>query len=123
MPHFPRGNRAEDHGTGHSDLNALYSASLEFGANWRRPLDELAAEHLPHRSDPELAELVVLIAECRRAIEDHVLSAYLSNQRKWHRPQAAAAEQWIRTTYPWMNRRNRKRAINQGVYYAYHDHG
>ncbi len=73
MRHLLRRDRANDDRAEHSDLNALYSASLEFGANWRRPLDQLAAERLPHRPEPELAELVGAISSCRGAIEDHIL--------------------------------------------------
>lgn len=121
MLHFLRRGRGNEDRTGCIDINTLYSASLEFGAQWCRPLDELAAERLPHRSGPELADMVMEVSECRRAIEDHILNAYLANEREWRRVHAEAADRWIRSTYPWMSRRNRRHAISQGLYYAWHE--
>ena len=102
------------------DLNALYSAALAFGADWRRPLAELADERLPDASREERAALAAAVDECRSTIEKHIAMVHSANQGRWPRSDVRDVGAWIRERYPWMSPRNRRRAISQGQYYAWH---
>ena len=102
------------------DLNALYDASVAFGANWRRPVRDLADERLPSVSSEERAVLAVVIEECRAAIEARIGEVHAANRGRWPRSDVRAVDSWIHDRYPWMSPRNRRRAISQGQYYAWH---
>ena len=49
-------------------LNILYDAALEFGANWRRALVELANERLPNLNQSDCEELCFLVEKAREGI-------------------------------------------------------
>lgn len=103
------------------DLNKLYAASLEFGSNWRRPVEVLAAERLSSRTAEYRTRLASAVEECRRSVEERVASRYFTNGGLLGRLDAREAHEWIHTRYPWITGRNRRSAIGQGQYYA--DHG
>ena len=105
------------------DLNRLFGAALAFGSDWRRPVDDLAAAHFPDRSQDDRTALVAVVEECRSAIETRIESTHLRLAGRWTRADKVRADAWIRDEYPWMTPRNRRRAISQGQYYAWHDNG
>lgn len=105
------------------DLNELFDAALAFGANWRRPVDDLAAERLPDQPQDVRDALKVAVEESRSAIEAHIEEAHIRVEGRWTRSEKRRAHAWIADHYPWMTRKNRHRAISQGQYYAWHDHG
>jgi hypothetical protein len=100
--------------------NILFEASLEFGANWRRNIAELAAERLPRLSDVRRAALAREIEATRTAIEYWVLDRWETVGGAWSSADAEAAREFIATTYPWMDSDNSSRALNQATYYAWH---
>ena len=106
-----------------SDLNRLFAAALEFGSNWRRPVGDLAAEHFPDRPQDDRYALIAIVESCRLAIEAHVEAAHIRVAGHWTRGERRQADAWIADRYPWMEKRNRRRALGQGQYYAHHDHG
>jgi 8-oxo-dGTP pyrophosphatase MutT (NUDIX family) len=119
--HRPQPGRVRT--TRRSDLNRLYSASLEFGSNWRRPVGELAVTVLAHLPAEERAALVDMVERCRTEIEEEIERMHLEVQGTWSRPTYRLVEEWIALRYPWMTAANRRRAIRQGQYYAWHDNG
>lgn len=103
------------------ELNVVYDASLEFGKNWLRPVAELAAQRLPGRSPEFYAAVAGVVEACRSEVEQHVAQEHRRLNGKWSRRDAAAVDAWMSGRFPWMNGRNRKRALSQGQYYAHHD--
>jgi len=106
-----------------ADLNRLYAASLEFGANWRRPVLELAALHLGHLSGDEQAAISSRVSQCRQEIEARIEATHVTVNGSWNAELDDALEQWICERFPWMNPDNRRHAISQGRYYAWREHG
>lgn len=104
------------------DLNALYTAPMEFSSEWRRPLEGLALERMPHLPADERARLVEVVGSARREVEDHVRSLYLARGNRWGREESREARRWMVNRFPWASPENIKRAVKQGVYYAHHDH-
>lgn len=105
------------------DLNRLVDAALAFGANWRRPVPDLAGEHLPDLPREDLDALVSAVEGSRSAIEAHVAATHLRLAGRWSNDEERAADVWIAERFPWLTRENRRRALSQSQYYAWHDHG
>jgi hypothetical protein len=103
-----------------ADLNELYDAALEFGANWRRPMRELAAERLVDRPQDYRDGIAAAVDECRTLIEGHIDSIHQQLQGQWTRAARDEVDAWLTQQFPWMTNRNRRHAINQGQYYAWH---
>ncbi|MGH3459477.1 hypothetical protein [Aeromicrobium sp.] len=110
-------------GPSEKDLNRLFSAALQFGKNWMRPVPDLAAERLAHRSQKERAVMATLIEKCRSGINAHIEEVHIRLAGAWDKSAARDVDAWIAGKYPWMSRRHRRHAIRQGQYYAWHDHG
>jgi hypothetical protein len=106
-----------------TDLNKLFGAALEFGSNWRRPVGELAAEHLPDQPRDDREAFAALVEDCESAIEAHVEAMHLRVGGAWTRAEEQRADAWIAAHFPWMTQANRRRALSQGQYYAWHDRG
>jgi len=105
------------------DLNRLFDAALAFGANWRRPVGDLAAAHFPDQPQDVRDALTTAVEECRSAIEAHIEATHIRGAGRWTRAEKQQADAWIADQYSWMTRKNRRRAISQGQYYAWHDNG
>ena len=103
-----------------ADLNLLYSAALEFGLNWRRPLNRLASERMPDRAESYRNAVALLVEQSRAEIEAYINDAFTRSNREWHATDAGETETWIAERFPWMTPRNRTHGISQGVYYAWH---
>jgi hypothetical protein len=97
-----------------SDLNLLYAAALEFGANWRRPLVELAAERLPERPREYRDSIATLVGNCRKEIQVSIEEMHRINNGEWAEDAVGEADAWIADRYPWMTEQNRRHAISQG---------
>jgi len=105
------------------DLNRLFDAALAFGANWRRPVVDLVAELFPDRPQDVRDALTTAVEDCRSTVEAHIEAAHIRLAGRWTRAEKRQADAWIADQYPWMTRKNRRRAISQGQYYAWHDNG
>jgi hypothetical protein len=105
------------------DLNRLFDAALAFGADWRRPVSDLAAENFPDLPQADRDALAAAVEDTRRTIEGHIEEAHIRLGDQWPRREEKQAEDWIADRFPWMSRKNRRRARSQGQYYAWHDHG
>jgi hypothetical protein len=105
------------------DLNRLFDAALAFGPDWRRPVSDLAAENFPDLTQADREALAVVVEDTRRAIEGHIEEEQVRLGGPWPRREEEQTEAWIADRYPWMTRKNRRRARSQGQYYAWHDHG
>ncbi|HET7659879.1 MAG TPA: hypothetical protein VFK66_05765 [Oryzihumus sp.] len=105
------------------DLNSLFAAALEFGPSWRRPVGDLAAELFPNRRQDDRDVLAAAVDECRSAIEADIAATHMRLAGQWARRDEQQTDQWIANRYPWMTKKNRRRALSQGQYYAWHDHG
>ena len=105
------------------DLNQLFDAALAFGSDWRRPVEDLTAARFPDRPQDEIDALTNAVEDCRSAIEAHVEATHVRLAGRWTRADKQQANSWIADRYPWMTRKNRRRAISQGRYYAWHDNG
>jgi len=106
-----------------SDLNQLFNATLAFGSDWRRPVGDLASAHFPDRSQGDRDALTTSVEHCRSAIEARIETTHIRLAGRWTRAEKQQADAWIADNYPWMTRKNRRRAISQGQYYAWHDNG
>jgi hypothetical protein len=106
-----------------ADLNRLFNAALAFGGDWRRPVSDLAAENFPDLAQADRDALAAIVEDTRRTIESHVEEAHVRLGGRWPRREEKQAKAWIADRYPWMTPKNRRRALSQGQYYAWHDHG
>jgi hypothetical protein len=102
------------------DLNTLYDAALAFGPDWRRPLVELARERLPGRPAEYRDAIAQVIEACRTEVETYIDAEYHRLGEDWSRAAAKDADLWLIERYEWMTKKNRRHAISQGVYYAWH---
>ncbi|CAB4704174.1 MAG: hypothetical protein F2667_05795 [Actinobacteria bacterium] len=100
--------------------NILFAASLEFGKNWMRPISDLAAERIGNEPSEVQETLSAEIESTRAGINEWIQQRWDSVNGKWRTPDTAAASSWVVASYPWMDKRNIKRAISQGCYYAHH---
>jgi hypothetical protein len=91
-----------------SDLNLLYAAALEFGANWRRPLVELAAERLPERPREYRDSIATLVGNCRKLIEVRIEEMHRINYGEWAEDAVGEAAAWIADRYSWITELNRR---------------
>ena len=99
-------------------MNILYDAALEFGANWRRPLVELANERLPNLNQSDCEELCFLVERAREGIEK-----YIENHYEFEKGLTVPEEEvilWIKQNYPWLSDKNISHGMSQGLYYAWH---
>jgi hypothetical protein len=97
-------------------INKIYSASLDFGNNWMRPIHELAKELYPALPQHEIIERSAYLYQVREDIFKCVLNLYLLCDGDL----AQKAKDYIKSKYDWMNEENIIRSINQGQYYAWH---
>jgi hypothetical protein len=83
-------------------MNTIYSASLEFGKNWMRPIDELAHEHYPLLPDRDVSEISIYLFNVRKDIFDFVEKLYYLKDTDL----VEKAEEFIKKNYLWMNETN-----------------
>jgi hypothetical protein len=98
-------------------INTIYSASLEFGKNWWRPIDELAHEQYPLLPVNEVNDIVAYLYNVRKEIFEFVEKLYYLKDANL----VKKTEEFIKINYSWMNEKNMNRSIGQGQYYAWHD--
>lgn len=99
-------------------LNKLYKAALEFGANFRRPLPDLAKERLPSINEYERDCLCKCVDIARSSINE-----YIQNHFEYEIGLTIPEDEvvlWIKQNFPWMNKRNISNGIGQGIYFAWH---
>lgn len=100
--------------------NVLFDAALEFGKNWRRDVNSLASERLANLEDGERAALSGEVEATRDAIEQWIWDRWETAGGEWSSSDTQAAREFVRATYPWMDKRNISHAVSQGIYYAWH---
>ena len=101
-------------------LNQLYRLSLEFGSNWRRPVEEIVQEVSPERSEAEKAELSDYIRETRGRIEQYFSERYEDTSAGKITALQTQGAIWIHQEFPWMEEANINHGISQAIYYAWH---
>lgn len=101
------------------ELNLVYSASLEFGANWRKPIPDIVKELLPELVKSEQLKLSQYIEETRKTIENHIYDSYNREDDSKNDNLSSEATAWVKSNYPWMNDDNVGHAVSQGIYYAW----
>lgn len=94
-------------------LNAIYKKSLEWGENWRRPIDTIIKEVAGNISSEEQISISEYVDEVRSDIEDYIYHEYSTSDDTY-----GNMYEWIAKKYPWINEENIKHAISQGIYYA-----
>lgn len=94
-------------------LNAIYKKSLEWGENWRRPIDAIIKEVAVNISSEEQISISEYVDEVRSDIEDYIYHEYSTSDDTY-----GNIYEWIVRKYPWINEENIKHAISQGIYYA-----
>ena len=82
------------------DLNLLYAAALAFGADWRRPVDQLAAEHLPNEPLPYREALSKAVVDSRSAVEAHIEHTHQRISGNWTKAETTLADAWIAERFP-----------------------
>lgn len=101
-------------------LNKVYSASLEFGENWRRPIVEIVGELYPQMSETDKTEIAIYVAQTRESIEKYFWDRYDYKNDSVNSKLQSMGKQWVKEQYPWMNDDNINHAISQAMYYAWH---
>lgn len=111
------------HVVGSQTLGGCSERALRCGVgvreNWRK-IRDLAKERLTDLDEREQATLAREIEAARNLIEDWILNRWQGRGGKWSQSDADAARDFIRSAYPWMDKRNVAHAISQGTYYAWH---
>lgn len=101
-------------------LNKVYSASLEFGENFHKPIIDIVAELYPYIPDDEKTAIADYVGQTRDAIEQYFYDKYDYKNEKANKELQHQGKQWIENKYCWMNSENVNRAVAQGMYYAWH---
>jgi len=97
----------------------LFDAALAFGKDWRRDVSSVAAEQLPKLDEGKRATLAREVETARAAIEQWIWDRWKAVRGNWSESDTAAAREFVRATYPWMDDRNISHAVNQSTYYAW----
>lgn len=97
-------------------LNVIFNEALEFGKKWMKPIDELTRNIYPNLQSKDVEYISEYIGSVRRDIfnniEEHRNEDIVSIKLE--------ALKHTNLTYPWLSKKNVNRAINQGLYYAWH---
>lgn len=101
-------------------LNTVYSASLEFGENFHRPIIEIIEEFYSDISNDEKISIASYIEQIRNDIENYFYSNYDYKNETANMELQHHGKQWIKNKYHWMNIENINRSVSQGMYYAWH---
>ena len=100
-------------------LNDLYSESIQFGANYRKPIINIVKELCPCMSQKEQKELADYIEFVRGSIEDYIYKGYYNKYKDNFEKLQKKSKQFIKKEYSWMNSHNIGHAISQGIYFAW----
>lgn len=101
-------------------LNHIYTKSLDFGKNWRNPLEDIVKETYPKLSPEDQNKLSKRIGATRNKIESYFNDNYIYNNPENDKKLEESGRAFIKHNYPWMNKKNTNRAIYQAFYYAWH---
>ena len=101
-------------------FNQLYRLSLEFGSNWRRPVESIVQEIAPDLNETEQAEISDYIRETRGKIEHFFYERYVDTDDKKIAELQRQGARWVQREFPWMDEENRNHGISQAIYYAWH---
>lgn len=101
-------------------LNEIYAKSLEFGDNICTPVDEIVKNLYPNISNEDKINLADYIEQTKDSIEKYFYDNYDYKNEGTNVELQYKGEQWIKENYCWMNSENIKRAVSQGMYYAWH---
>lgn len=101
-------------------LNMVYSASLEFGEHFHRPVIEIVEELYPRIDSDEKTSIAEYIEQTRDTIEQYFYDGYDCGNENANKELQRRGKQWIKNKYSWMNCENVDRAASQGMYYAWH---
>lgn len=96
--------------------NRIYALSLEWGSNWRKPINKIVKEEYPSLTDEQQEQISSYIENTRAEIEHHVYDLYCSTNGIG--PIAEVVSDWIQNNYSWMNHENISHATSQAIYYA-----
>jgi hypothetical protein len=103
--------------TGCSTLRSRSARTgVDQSATWRPGI-------FPDLPQDHRGALTIAVEDCRSAIESHIEATHIRLAGRWTRAEEQQADAWIADQYSWMTRKNRRRAISQGQYYAWHDNG
>ena len=101
-------------------LNEIYAKSLEFGDNICTPVGEIVKKLYPNISNEDKINLADYIEQTKDSIEKYFYDNYDYKNEGVNAELQYKGEQWIKENYCWMNNENIKRAVSQGMYYAWH---
>ena len=76
-------------------LNTVYSASLEFGENFHKPIIDIVAELYPYIPDDEKTAIADYIGQTRDAIEQYFYDKYDYKNETANKELQHQGKQWI----------------------------
>lgn len=96
-------------------LNEVYRKALEWGENWRRPIQSIVEEIIEETGEAEKQKIAEYIKAVRSDIEEYIYYRYQGFKLEIDYKSLYA---WIQNKYPWIDNDNLKHAVSQGIYYA-----
>lgn len=96
-------------------LNEVYRKALEWGENWRRPIQSIVEETIEETGEAEKQKIAEYIKTVRSDIEEYIYYRYQDFKLEIDYKSLYA---WIQNKYPWIDNDNLKHAVSQGIYYA-----
>lgn len=96
-------------------LNEVYRKALEWGENWRRPIQSIVEEIIEETGEVEKQKIAEYIKTVRSDIEEYIYYIYQDFKLEIDYKSLYA---WIQNKYPWIDNENMKHAVSQGIYYA-----
>ena len=96
-------------------LNEVYRKALEWGENWRRPIQSIVEETIEETGEAEKQKIAEYIKTVRSDIEEYIYYRYQDFKLEIDYKSLYA---WIQNKYPWIDNDNLKHAVSQGIYYV-----
>ena len=94
-------------------LNIALNLSLEFGPDWRKPIQERLRSQCPDVTQQQADDLNAVVTSARDWAHELIRSTV--NERGSNEDQARGE---IRLRYPWIDEETLGRLWSQGMYYA-----
>ena len=98
-------------------LNKAMDLCLEFGENWRKPVDVRLQKLYPDISQDKAKEIDVFIRKTRDEIHEMIEQFYLSKMPN------EEMKKRMKDKFPFLNNKNLGHLHSQGIYYAWKDNG
>ncbi|MEQ8414116.1 MAG: hypothetical protein RIB71_06605 [Imperialibacter sp.] len=106
-------------------LNTAYALSMEFGEGWLQPIDERLGKIYPQLDSRQLSGFNNICQQLRTEATNFIcqrLEQITDSQLMiTEKDLGSELSRWMTEHYPWVSKSNIRKALAQGLYYAWRD--